>query len=160
MDIDRHHACLAMPVSLIYRDFGVVIANRMARTPVDLTHWVAIRISLRRGPGRTRELVDADLPRRISESFCCHSMLSQNTDEDGHGATVYPVRSSVYFELTIYQLPQRDMEIGYCLTHLQDSRRAVQSCYVFERSRTHDQGRKREDCHWTYIYSPKHFSLG
>lgn len=52
------------------------------------------------------------------------------------------------------------MKIGYCLTHLQDNRRAVQSCYVFERSHTHYQGRNREDCHWTYIYSPKHFSLG
>lgn len=61
MDIDRHHACLAMPVSLIYREFGVEIASRMARTLINLTHWVATRIRLRRGPGRTRELVDADL---------------------------------------------------------------------------------------------------
>lgn len=82
MDIDRHHACLAMPVSLICRGFGAGIASRMAGTPVNPTHWVAIRFNLRRGPGRTRELVDADLPGRIFEKVsvairCCLRELTR-----------------------------------------------------------------------------------
>ena len=49
-----------------------------------------------------RELVDADSPgRMIRQSFCCHSIALPNVDADGHGATVYLARLSIYLKLTI-----------------------------------------------------------
>lgn len=47
-----------------------------------------------------RELVDADSPgRMIRQSFCCHSIALPNVDADGHGATVYLTRLSIYLKL-------------------------------------------------------------